>query len=503
MKKRVTALLLAVILLLSLSLPAMAASGAHITATQPQPQSTTAGSLLAINLETVFSDPEGHSLTYSLSGGDFGTQTKIANDPGGHPTLYFSVAAAGEYRPVVTVSCVSGDTASATFDITVEAGAEGRPSQYNYDETPDSSVTVYVTISSDGVPIVGTDGTPLAHLEVTLPYFDLDNQDLSEFYRYHTEGGKGSYVDTEIVQRPTVLHLYLYMLGVYYLGYDPADIVSGDEKVYGASAIGNGVQNILGTEAYSDTTSALDISGSPTSLYMQAFWGHDENLMYFRNHEYPLMDSGWGSTADYVLLSDGDTIDVAMFSNWSFWGDGAFLSFDQDSYSVAAGDTLSFQTREYSTGVVMSGGSDTFDPVEGVTVLVCDDTWQTVDFAADDGGGDGSFTFSEAGTYYLLAMDPNGGTSDSKYAPATAKVVVTSDDASAVTPGDVDGDGVVTVQDAALAYRLANGLETPTERRSEAADVNADGAVTVVDANLIYQLVNNKVTAFPTGGTQQ
>lgn len=56
---------------------------------------------------------------------------------------------------------------------------------------------------------------------------------------------------------------------------------------------------------------ALNITGSATSMYMQQFWGHDENLMYYRNHVYPLMGPGWGSTADYILLSDGDTIDVA------------------------------------------------------------------------------------------------------------------------------------------------------------------------------------------------
>lgn len=78
--------------------------------------------------------------------------------------------------------------------------------------------------------------------------------------------------------------------------------------------------------SYKDTLNALLISGSATSMYMQNFWGHDENLMYYRNHVYPLMSAGWGSTADYILLSDNDTIDLAMFSNWSFWTYGAFAA---------------------------------------------------------------------------------------------------------------------------------------------------------------------------------
>ena len=56
--------------------------------------------------------------------------------------------------------------------------------------------------------------------------------------------------------------------------------------------------------------------------------------MYYRNHVYPLMSAGWGSTADYILLSDNDTIDLAMFSNWSFWTYGAFARFDKDDYTA-------------------------------------------------------------------------------------------------------------------------------------------------------------------------
>ena len=33
--------------------------------------------------------------------------------------------------------------------------------------------TVYFTLSSDGVPLMGSDGTVLSHIKVTVPYFDL------------------------------------------------------------------------------------------------------------------------------------------------------------------------------------------------------------------------------------------------------------------------------------------------------------------------------------------
>ena len=101
-------------------------------------------------------------------------------------------------------------------------------------------------------------------------------------------------------------------------------------------------------------------------MYMETFWGHDQNLMYYRNHVYPLMGPGWGSTADYILLSDNDTVDLAMFSNWEFWTKGAFAAFDKDEYSVTAGSALAFQTLKYDTQSVADGGTEQFDPISGL-----------------------------------------------------------------------------------------------------------------------------------------
>ena len=130
-----------------------------------------------------------------------------------------------------------------------------------------------------------------SHLELDVPYFDLDKQDMSEFYRYHTENGQGGYVDDQVVKRPTALHLYLYLLGVYYLGLTPEQVINGDEIIKGHDG-GVGVTDMNGGQPYDDSSLALNITGSATSMYMQQFWGHDENLMYYRNHVYPLMSAG-------------------------------------------------------------------------------------------------------------------------------------------------------------------------------------------------------------------
>ncbi len=427
MGQRVSALLLTLVLCLTM-VPQLAFAAGCVTASADAATAYTVktGQQLAIDLTEVFSDASGHELTYTLDDGNYGTQTKIAaNAANGHQTLYFANPTAGTYTPTVTAACKQGGTTSVRFTITVEAGAAGDAAQYSYDETPADTVSVYVTISSDGVPLTATDGTVLSHLKVDVPYFDLDKQGLSDYYRYGTKNGSGAYVNEELVKRPTALHLYLYLLGVYYLGLSPEEVTSGAEQIVGHDG-GMGVYSMNGSKAYDDTKLALNITGSATSLYMQQFWGHDENLMYYRNHVYPLMSAGWGSTADYILLSDGDTIDLAMFSDWQFWTRGAFAAFNEDDYTVMADQPLTFQTVKYETRSVADGGSESFRPITGLNVTVYDADWQPVGTVEADSGNSYSYTFAKAGTYYLMAADANAGTGDACYAPATAKVTVTS-----------------------------------------------------------------------------
>ena len=182
----------------------------------------------------------------------------------------------------------------------------------------------------------------------------------------------------------------------------------------------------------SNRTPALNPTGSATSLYMKQFWGHDENLMYFRNHEYPLMGKGWGSTCDYILLSDGDRLDVAMFTNWDFYKDGGFNQFSQDAYNIAQGDTVTTSTFKAGTSAAENGESPELEAISGLNVAVYDKDWNKV--ADITGDGTYSYTFDKAGTYYLMATDTGAKTTAAHYAPATAKVTVTPrDDSGAIT----------------------------------------------------------------------
>ena len=211
--------------------------------------------------QTPNTDPNGHALSFALKA-DYGDKVYIKDN-----TLQFTSAEAGEFRIGITATCTGGGSTEVTVPITVEAVEDGDKNQYGYDETDQASVTVYVTISSDGAPIIGKDdgGTILSHLEVKVPYFPLSLYGLDDFNRYHTENGSGSYTDNEIVQRPTLLHLYIYMLERYYLGVAEKDCGKGTSGLLEFTGSGEGVDDMLGG-SYEDTLNALLISGLRAAL---------------------------------------------------------------------------------------------------------------------------------------------------------------------------------------------------------------------------------------------
>ena len=325
-------------------------------------------------------------------------------------------------------------TDGKTAQITVTAAGQKFTAYFTsaiapmYDETNADNVTVNVTISNDGIPLMGKDGTILANLDVTVPYFDLDDYGLGKYYRYGTEFGWGSYNNDTVIERPTALHAYIYIIERYYMGLPASQCGKGTSGILDYKKATD-VRYMDGGLAYnSNRTPALLPTGDATSLYMKQFWGHDENLMYFRNHEYPLMGKGWGSTCDYILLSDGDRLDVAMFTNWDFYKDGGFNQFSQDVYSIAQGDTVTTSTFKAGTSAGLDGESPALEPISGLNVAVYDADWNKV--ADVTGDGTYSYTFDKAGTYYLMATDTGAKTTAAHYAPAITKVTVTPCDDS-------------------------------------------------------------------------
>ena len=509
MRKRILSLLLALTLALSAGvfgvIPALAAdSCVSVKADAVTTGEVVAGSLLEIKLADVFEDTDGHTLTYTLTNAaQFSVQTKVKDG-----SLYVSEKDPGTYTPKVKATCSDGKELTVTFTITVTEAPHGLDAQYNYDETPAKEVTVYVTISNDGVPIRGRDGTVLCHKAITVPYFDLGRYNLSEYYRYHTENGEGKYIDENIVERPTGLHLYLYLLERYFIGLPEEQCCKGayPRDALASFKLGEDVCYMDETPAYTaDSFAALTITGSPTSLYMANFWGHDENLMYYRNHCYPYMSPGWGSTSDYIVLSDGDTWDVAMFSNWSFYSSGgAFTRFDKDEYNARPGMEMTISSQAYGTTFE---GSD-FYPFSNLDVFLYNDKWEQIEQYKEAADGKSTFSFTaptEEGTYYLVGMDPNrtipkddsGGTNYAKIAPATAILNVAADaelerpfqDAAvngeklAAKNTSYEGITTLTSADGQTTYKevpkyhvtVPEGAETVTVTYNKDVDIRHDG----------------------------
>ena len=427
MKRRFFAFFLTLALLLGM-LPAAAAANCALTVTVPETKPFAAGQLFRLPLAEVFADPSGHVLTFALVEDSSGRAFIKDN------VLNFTTPEPGEYRLAVTAACTGGGTARAELTLTVTEAPRGDEAQYNYDESNQASVRVEVTLSNNGIPLRGADddGTALAHLTVDVPYFPLEAYGLSDFNRYHADAESGSYMDNVLIERPTLLHLYIYLLERYYIGLPAAECGKGTSGLLDFSE-GRLVTDMFDTEenAYTASARALSITGSATSLYMKEFWGHDENLMYYRNHVFPLMRPAWGATADYILLSDGDTVDLAMFSDWNFWSDGgAFACFDQDDYAVRQGSALTFRAQKYDTRSVADGGSESFEPLTTLRVALYTQSWSIVPGCESIVSEENNGTYTvgtdrlEPGVYYLMGLDGNAGTQNARIAPATARLVV-------------------------------------------------------------------------------
>ena len=181
-----------------------------------------------------------------------------------------------------------------------------------------------------------------------------------------------------MIEKPTLLHLYIKALEKYYAG-----------------------QTLSASDVHSKI---INVTGSPTSMYMKNFWGHDENLMYYVDHEYPLMCKGTGSTADYILLEDGMSIDLGMFTDWNFYKEGAFTYFDPEQKIVEAGQSVTLTMKATATNAADDGESSfAGKAMPGETVRISSDkgkTWQE-NYAVTDSQGRVNIKFDQPGTYYV------------------------------------------------------------------------------------------------------
>ena len=342
---------------------------------------------------------------------------------------------------ILSVSCIGG---TAVF-----AGTSSN-----------ASVTVYVTISNDSDFVQGTDGTVMAHVPFTVEYFDLAEYGLEKYYRYDD--------DDNLIEEPTVLHLLIRVL----------------ERYYAMRTIDRE------GDMHSDV---IDVTGAAKSLWLNRFWGHDGNLMYFVNHMYPLMSEKWGATADYILLNDGDDVDLAMYTDYSFYNNSAFLYFDQSTVSAKTERPIELQLLAKPTAVVNDGVDRDSIPMQNETIRVSSDrgiTWSQMT-EKTDADGMISLTFDSSGTYYVAT-----GPSHTNYTDASPAIcVVTVRD---VTPEE---QALIDAKQAAIndlqnytssdLYREAEQMSLASIIQSGTASINTARTVSAVQTaynNAISQI---------------
>lgn len=339
---------------------------------------------------------------------------------------------------------------------------------YEYEEI---SGTAYISISNDDKYVTsdGTvKGTIMAYVPVDLAKLrnvKLEDYGYEQFY--YDADGNGKY-------EVTVLQLYIYVLDTYYSG----------------------------------TASELEISGSPGSMYMQdGFWGHDQNLTYYLNGAYPLAKAGWGATADQIDLSDGDFIDLSMYTSWSFFSDSLagyhyFKNADggiTHEYTVKKGEALEIAYGR-AWGDMMSGGGTNLVASANSKIYYATSLYASgAKSVTTDSNGKASITFDNPGTYYLWGYGEKGeeNPDDIVSAPSYAKVIVEGEAEPTLVLGDINLDGDVTMMDVILMIKYYNGINTNlTEDQLKAADVTGDGSVNLLDVIEMIKYYNGVITEF-------
>lgn len=293
-------------------------------------------------------------------------------------------------------------------------------------DTPERqySVTVYFSLTNDGSILNG-----LGLKKMTVPYFDLGKYGLSQFYfsqedydqypgwqeldpkhpKSDLTPGTKEFAEGFV----TMLHLFIYALETY-------------KYHYTADKVGTGYL----LEDPNFKTEDLNISGSVGSMFLYNYWGMDYNLNYYKNYEYPLASTGWGATADQILLHDGDVVTLGHFTGYGFYNEPNSIFGYVQPTALGANSALGETVAEFGDTVDMTlyhAGPDnsgnyttahnplTATDEERIPVYYCDaaqvpsgevgvdSAWTFLAFADENGEFQVDTTVLGSGTF-LLAM---------------------------------------------------------------------------------------------------
>lgn len=353
-------------------------------------------------------------------------------------------------------------------------------------EEETNSVEIYLSVSHDASFFKTPEDEVIAFKKITVPYFDLALYGLQQYYfssetygkdeDYEGEGNPESDIEPGTAEgaygKVTMLHAFIYATEIFYCGIDPEDAGKGYLKE----------QELVGSNIFSP-------EGSTGSMYIRMFWGMDENFNYYHNYKYPLASEGWGSTADQILLHDGDIVTLGHFSNWSFHQDPkSVFNFIKAGEKTVVAEVEQNKTIDLTVYLAGKGGNYTTAHTPrterpGVYYIPLDDLddgivtrWYYLG-DADENGNIAFEAWMEPGEY-LVCVSGQYGEELTNAIVSTPGGIILNIKESTIS-GDVNNDGAVNIFD--LIGLREYLLKGDTEINGANADLNSDGTTNIFD----------------------
>ncbi|MBQ3500219.1 MAG: dockerin type I repeat-containing protein [Oscillospiraceae bacterium] len=353
-------------------------------------------------------------------------------------------------------------------------------------EEETNSVEIYLSVSHDASFFKTPEDEVIAFKKITVPYFDLALYGLQQYYfssetygkdeDYEGEGKPESDIEPGTAEgaygKVTMLHAFIYATEIFYCGIDPEDAGKGYLKE----------QELVGSNVFSP-------EGSTGSMYIRMFWGMDENFNYYHNYKYPLASEGWGSTADQILLHDGDIVTLGHFSNWSFHQDPkSVFNFIKAGEKTVVAEVEQNKTIDLTVYLAGKGGNYTTAHTPrterpGVYYIPLDDLddgivtrWYYLG-DADENGNIAFEAWMEPGEY-LVCVSGQYGEELTNAIVSTPGGIILNIKESTIS-GDVNNDGAVNIFD--LIRLREYLLKGDTEINGANADLNSDGTTNIFD----------------------
>ena len=359
-------------------------------------------------------------------------------------------------------------------------------SAFAADEEEPASAEIYLSVSHDAGYFETPENEIIAFKKLTVPYFDLALYGLQQYYfssesygkdeDYTGEGNPESDIEPGTAEhafgKVTMLHAFIYATEVFYCGVDSEDAGKGYLKD----------MELIGTSVFSP-------EGSTGSMYIRQFWGMDENFNYYHNYKYPLASEGWGSTADQILLHDGDIVTLGHFSDWGFHTDSkSVFNFIKAGEKTVFAEVEQNKTIDLTVYLAGKGGNYTTAHTPrteqpGVYYISLDELdtgtvtrWNYLGSA--DANGNITFdAWMAPGEYLVCVSGQYGAEIKNSIVSTPGGIIIKVNEASVL--GDINGDGTVNVLDLLGLRKHLAGSGTGIVEAN--ADINSDGSINVLD----------------------